>query len=139
VKPPVPKWEETFFDKYFKEPEKEKKISEEDIESRMVWFYIRKDPIDLMIEGHVMDTGKNYQLITDVGLPTMLSIYCTLGKWFDADYVKNMFEKLGFDFLTAQKLYMILQTWRKEMPKDISDDELLRKDFSFRDRPISAS
>jgi hypothetical protein len=55
----------------------------------------------------------------------MFSIYCTLGKWFDADYIKKMFEKLGFDFLTSQKLYMILQTWRKEMPKDISDDEVI--------------
>jgi hypothetical protein len=127
-----------FFEKFFKEPEKEKKISEEDIESRMCWYYIRKDPIDLMIEGHIVDAGGNYQLITDVGLPTMFSIYCTLGKWFDADYIKNMFEKLGFDFLTSQKLYMILQTWRKEMPKDISDDELTRKDMSFRERPMSS-
>ena len=38
-------------------------------------------PNDLMIGG-------NYQLITDVGLPTMFSIYCTQGKWFDADYIK---------------------------------------------------
>jgi hypothetical protein len=90
-----------------------------------------------MIEGHVVDEGGNHQLIANVGLPTMLSIYCTLGKWFDADYVKNNFEKLGFDFLTSQKLYTTLQTWRKEMPKDITDDELLRKDFSFRDRPQS--
>jgi hypothetical protein len=68
----------------------------------------------------------------------MFSIYCTLGKWFDADYIKTMFEKLGFDFLTSQKLYMILQTWRKEMPKDISEDELSRKDLSFRERSNSA-
>jgi len=26
----------------------------------------------------------------------MQEVYCTLGKWFDADYIKNMFEKLGF-------------------------------------------
>jgi hypothetical protein len=84
MKPPVPRWEETFFDKFFKEPEKAKQVSEEDIESRMSWYYIRKDPIDLMIEGHVVDDGGNYQLIANVGLPTMLSIYCTLGKWFDA-------------------------------------------------------
>jgi hypothetical protein len=49
-----------------------------------------------------------------------------------------MFEKVGFDFLTSQKLYMILQTWRKEMPKDISEDELSRKDSPFRERPNSA-
>jgi hypothetical protein len=83
-----------FFEKFFKEPEKEKKMSEEDIESRMAWYYIRKDPIDLMIEGRVVDAGGNYQLITDVGLPTILRIYCTLGKLFDADYVKNLFENL---------------------------------------------
>jgi hypothetical protein len=95
----VTKWEDTFFEKFFKEPEKVKPPSEEDIESRMAWYYIRKEPIDLMIEGHIVDAGgSSYQLITDVGMPTMLSIYCTLGKWFDADYVNNMFEKLGFDF-----------------------------------------
>ena len=54
--------------------------------------------IDLMIEGHIVNAGGNYQYITDVGLPTMISIYCTQGKWFDADYIKNMLEKLGFDF-----------------------------------------
>jgi hypothetical protein len=137
VKPPVPRFEETFFEKFFKEPEKPKVVSEEEIESRMTWYYIRKVPIDLMIEGHVVDTGGNYQLITDIGLPTILSIYCTLGKGFDADYIKEMFMKCGFDFLTSQKLYMILQTWRKDMPKDITDEELSRKDFSFRDRPHS--
>jgi hypothetical protein len=90
-----------------------------------------------MLEGHVVDTGGNYQLITDVGPPTLLSIYCTLGKGFDADYIKGMFMKCGFDFLTSQKLYMVLQNWRKEMPKDITENELLRKDLSFRDRPSS--
>jgi len=104
----------------------------------MLWYYSRKEPVDLMLEGHIVDAGGNHQLVTDVGIPTMFSIYCTLGKWFDADYIKAMFEKLGFDFLTSQKLYMILQTWRKEMPKDISEDELSRKDLSFRERPISA-
>jgi len=33
---------------------------------------------------------------------------------------------------------MILQTWRREMPKDISDEELSRKDISCRERPLSA-
>jgi hypothetical protein len=37
-----------------------------------------------------------------------------------------MFEKLGFDFLTAAKLYSTLQNWRKDMPKDISDEEISR-------------
>ena len=55
------------------------------MESRLCWYYIRKHTIDLMIEGHIVDAEGNYQLITDVGLPTMFSIYCTLGKWFDAD------------------------------------------------------
>ena len=73
----------------------------------MCWYYIRKDPIDFMIEGHIVDAGGNYQLINDVRLPTIFSIYCT------------------------QKVYMILQTWRKQMPKDISDEELLRKDMFF--------
>ena len=33
---------------------------------------------------------------------------------------------------------MTLQKWRKAMPKDISEDELYRKDISFRERPNSA-
>ena len=86
MKPLVPKWEDTVFEKFFKEPEKEKK-SEEDIESRMHWYYCRKEPVNLMIEGHIVDAGGNYQLVTDVEIPTMFSIYCTLGKCFDADYI----------------------------------------------------
>ena len=84
-----------------------------------------------MIEGHIVDAGGNYQLVTDVGIPTMFSIYCTLGKWFDADYIKTMFEKLGFDFLTSQKLYMILQTWRKEMPKAFPQGFILSVTSNF--------
>jgi hypothetical protein len=60
-----------------------------------------------MLEGHIVDTAGIYHLITDVGLPTLLSIYCTLGKGFDADYVEG---NGWFDFKTSQKLYMILQT-----------------------------
>ena len=86
----------------------------------MLWYYSRKEPVDIMIQGHVVDAGGNYQLVTDVGIPTM---YCTLGKWFDADYIKSMFEQFGFDFLTSQKLYMILQKWRKDITKDISEDD----------------
>ena len=36
-----------------------KKISEEDIECRMCWYYIRKDPINLMIEGHMVPSDRN--------------------------------------------------------------------------------
>jgi len=61
-------------------------ISEKDIESRMVWYYSRQEPLDLMIEGRIVDAG----------LPTMFSIYCTLGKWFDPDYghLRQYFYKL---------------------------------------------
>ena len=71
----------------------------------MLWYYSRKEPIDLMIEGHIVDAGGNYLLVTYVILPTMLSIYCALGKWFDADYIFKMLEKL----VTSQKLNGILQ------------------------------
>ena len=33
---------------------------------------------------------------------------------------------------------MILQSWRKEMPKDISDEELSRKDMYFHECPMSS-
>ena len=33
---------------------------------------------------------------------------------------------------------MILQTWRKKMPKDISYEELYKLDVSFRERPMSS-
>ena len=74
----------------------------------MCWYYIRKDSIDLMLEGHIVDAGGNYQLITDVGLPTMFSIYCTLGKWFDADYIKYMFEKIRSRFWHENDMFRVM-------------------------------
>ena len=54
-----------------------------------------------------VDAGGNYQLITGVGIQTMFSIYCTLGKWFDADCIKNMFEfffKVSDNFNALEEL-----------------------------------
>ena len=50
------------FLKFFKEPEKKRKILEEDIESRMCWYEIRKDPIELMIEGHIIDLESDFRV-----------------------------------------------------------------------------
>ena len=63
-----------------------------------------------MIEDHIVEVAGNYQSITEVGLIMRLLYICN---WFDVDYIKNMFQKLGFDSLTSQKLHMIFQIWRK--------------------------
>ena len=139
--PPVLKWEDTFFEKFYKEPEKKKWFLKKTSSPAWSSIIVERNPSTLW-------SGGNYQFVTDVGLLTIFSIYCTLGKWLDVDYIINRLyilkqclrgRKLGFDdFLTSQKSYMTLQTWRKEMPKDISEDDLSRKDISFCERSNSA-
>jgi hypothetical protein len=97
----------------WKEPEKEKKMNEEEIEAQLTWYYEKKVPMDIMIEGRIADADGCYQLITDIGMQTIWSMYCSKGKEFEPEYTKNLFERCGFTFITSQKIFAQLQTWRK--------------------------
>ena len=134
----VPKWEEKIFSEAFKEPVQPKGIDEEEIEARLSWFYARKVPMDIMIEGRISDSDGSYQLITDIGMQTIWSMYCSKGKGFDSQYVNGLLLQCGFKFITAQKEFAQLQTWRKELPKDISDEELVSVTAPQRMRPASS-
>jgi hypothetical protein len=121
----------------FKQPEIPKGIDEEAIEARLSWYYAKKIPMDIMVEGRIAESDAVNQLITDIGMQTIWSMYCSKGKGFEPDYVKNLFERCGFGFITAQKIFAQLQTWRKLLPKDISDDEMIG-DENLRFRPQSS-
>ena len=68
---------------------------------------------------------------------TIWSIYCTKGKVLDHEHFHNFFERLGFPFFTASKIFATLQIWRKNLPNDITEAEMKGIEASCRDRPIS--
>ena len=125
----VTRLEKKFLD-LLKASESARKIDEESVEERLNWYYKKKVALDLMLDGHITDVDGSYQLITDIGLATVFSIYCTKPKAFDAQYIKEIFQKLGFNLFTCHKLYVILEIWRKNLPRDITIEEMVDKEVS---------
>jgi hypothetical protein len=74
--------------------------------------------------GSISDIEDNYQLLTDLGLRGVLSIYCAKGKDFDQFMFKNEMKELGFHKFFAHKVFNQLEVWRKALPKDITEEEM---------------
>ena len=73
-------------------------------------------------------------IMTEIGMMTVWSIYCSKSKGFEPDYVKSQIQQCGFNFVTSQKIFAQLQNWRRLLPSNISDKEM-NEDDDFRRRP----
>ena len=51
-------------------------VDEIKIESKLNYFYQRLDTQDLVVVGRIGDVKNNYQLLADLGMRSLLSIYC---------------------------------------------------------------
>ena len=88
---------------------------------------------DLITAGTVSDIADGYQLLADLGLRGVFSVYCAKGKDFDQFAFKNEMKELVF----AHKLFVQLELWRKALPKDITEEEMQRSWMSNRRNPDS--
>ena len=73
----VTRWEEKLFN-VLVDPIKES-IDERKIESKLNYYYQRVDTQDLVVAGRIGDVESNYQLLADLGMQALLSIYCAKG------------------------------------------------------------
>jgi len=90
----VTRWEEKLF-KVLLFPIKES-VDERKIESKLNYYYQRLDTQDLVVAGRIGDVECNYQLLADLGMQALLSIYCAKGKDFDQVFFKKEMKDLGF-------------------------------------------
>ncbi len=112
-------------------PKVEESMSiEEKTENRLNWYYMKYHAQDLIILGRIPEHGLNYEKIVDWDLQTIFSVYCAQGKNFSYDFVRNEFEKGGLDWASSSKLFAILQKLRKQLPKDISEEEMESNDIT---------
>ena len=96
----VTRWEEKLF--IVLDPIKEA-IDERKVESKMNYYYQRLDTQDLVVAGRIGDVESNYQLLADLGMQALLSIYCAKGKDFDLVFFKKEIKDLGFHRFFARK------------------------------------
>ena len=83
----VTRWEEKLFNA-LKDPN-ESSGNEREIEDHMNYYYQRMDTQDLITAGTVSDIADGYQLLADLGLRGVFSVYCAKGKDFDQFAFKN--------------------------------------------------
>ncbi len=60
-------------------------------------------------------------VVRRLGLPTLLNIYCTRGKRFEADPFNNEMEKMGVPALDYHVLYDHVDTLRRNAVTDSQD------------------
>lgn len=97
---------------------------EEEIESRMLWYYVKYHAQDLIILGRIPQNELNYEIIVDLDLRNIIAVYCSKGKSFNTEYIRNEFRSLGLDAITSLKLFSCLEDLRKKMPTDITKEEM---------------
>ena len=69
----VTRWEEKLFN-VLVDPIKES-IDERKIESKLNYYYQRLDTQDLVVAGRIGDVESNYQLLADLGMQALLTLY----------------------------------------------------------------
>ena len=69
-------------------------IDERKIESKLNYCYQRFDTQDLVVAGRIGDVESNYQLLADLGMYALLSIYCGKGKDFDQVFFKKEMKEI---------------------------------------------
>jgi hypothetical protein len=92
---------------------------------------------DLVVAGRIGDVENNYQLLADLGMQALLSIYCAKGKDFDQVFFKKELKDLGFHRFFATKVFTQLEIWRNALPEDITDDEMKGQWSTYRSLPES--
>ena len=70
-------------------------VDERKMESKLNYFHQRLDTQDPVVVGRIGDVENNYQLL-DLGMHSLLSIYCAKGKYFDQVFSKKEMKDLGF-------------------------------------------
>ena len=130
----VTRWEEKLFN-VLVDPIKET-IDERKFESKLNYHYQRLDTQDLVVAGRIGDVESNYQLLADLGMHALLSIYCAKGKDFDQVFFTKEMKDLGFHRF-SHKVFTQLEIWRNSLPDDITDDEVKGKWSTYRTLPES--
>jgi hypothetical protein len=131
----VTRWEEKLFNVLV--DEKKDAVDERKIERYLNYYYQRMDIQDLLVAGRVADIESNYELLEDLGMHALFSIYCAKGKDFDQVFFKKEMKELGFHRFFAHKIFAQLEIWRNSLPEDITDDEVKGQWTTCRNLPES--
>lgn len=67
---------------------------------------------DLLMVADINPDAPCVDTLREFGLNTLVSIYCTRGKNFGADFFKEALQKEGVKGITAHKVYAALQSLR---------------------------
>jgi len=130
----VTQWEEKPYN-VLVDPIKET-IDERKIESKLNYYYQGLDTQDLVVAGRIGDVENNYQLLADLRMHALLSIYCAK-KYFDQVFFKKEMKDLGYHRIFAHKVFTRLEIWRNVLPDNITDDEVKGKWSTYRTLPES--
>lgn len=123
-----------------KEDKKAMHAEEEEFEvSFMRWInkIAEKTLSDLLSQGNIQD--RYHDDIEDIGLKTLVSIYCTRGSNFSAKVFKDEVRAMELPMVICSKLYMSLQEWRREFEAAEKADAVIPTQIFFSDSPSMSS
>ena len=75
----------------------------------------RKTVEYLITESRISDQKREH--LDDIGIPVIISIYCSKGHEFEPAYFKKEMMELGLEALECHKLFGLMQKWREEASK----------------------
>ena len=84
---------------------------------------------DLLICAEIHDGSGD--VVEDVGMKTLISIYCTRGANFSAQVFKKELRDMEIPMKVCSKLYCALQEWRREFEKEVKEEKAI--DFTDED------
>jgi len=89
--------------------------NESNIEDRMTALIVEKNKdIECLITEAGIRAMEDQQNLSDIGLELLVKLYCSRGQNFDEEKFTSKLEKMRVSFLTANKVYLILEKWRND-------------------------
>jgi hypothetical protein len=70
---------------------------------------------DALTDGNIHPNEDDMYNLCEIGLPVLVSIYCTPDKNFDAKFVKDEYKELGLPPLIAHKLYLFFHECKRKI------------------------
>jgi UV DNA damage repair endonuclease len=89
---------------------------------------------DLYYEGKIKINSDDMAIIEDFGISKLISLYCTPGKKYDADYFKNnLYDITNVHKMTCFKIYYVMNIWREACDSYVQPIVLLTPTMNVND------
>jgi hypothetical protein len=100
-----------------------KQCKEEETERKLnIWTKKHSKRIeDVVHESNIQISMDNFNILSEISLEILISIYCTRDGNYGAANFKQAMTSEGIPAIAAHKLYNLMQIWRNQSEVEITD------------------